>query len=647
MPIDQNTIQRLLENDKTLKELNLSIKEINNADLRVLALALQNNTSLTSLYLSSNQIDDLGARVLADVLQENKTILKLYLGENDIGDNGILAISLALKKNRTLAWLWLGNNKFSKIGVMQLSLALKENSTLEAIDLSSNEIHDEGAITLSHTLAVNSTLTWLDLSLTFIGYDGAQALSLALKENSVLKHLALHHNDIGDAGVREISLALKENSSLVWLGLINVKIGNSGAIELSTVLRVNGTLLYLDLSKNRIGDTGTVEIALAMRENVTLIELNLSQNEFNVEGVAWITNELLQNYTLLKLEGNFSILTKELLERNQAIANCVELLMHLAKEDYFLYNHEQITSQLFNLESWLKMSVHSLPEQHFVKELYRLLCAFSHYSGVNPEGALTLLIEPIYDPRLSKVADTLYAQSLLMSNLIYSKNVKHIKIRYTLLAYTARHERNSYAFAIGISGIANPNPRHIAIDDVRRVKTNTYNLPNQAYCISYDELLCLAKHALQSALSTEMELLATVIQQQDYCPITVGVLFQSTLFIDVLKEKYPNSTTFQCLEDYLSLKQIEGFGGVYSIDASKEKETKCERAILTSYQDALKTQSQQHLSVTSNITILKQQLLTTFTREFKTICRHSIFKEKSPENTDTYTEHNRQSHSIG
>ena len=535
MLIDQNIIQRLLENDKTLKELDLSRNEIDNADLRELDLALQNNTSLTSLNLRSNQIDDLGARILANVLQKNKSLLKLDLGVNDIGNKG----------------------------------------------------------------------------------------------------------------VRAICLTLKENSTLEWLNLMNNEVDNSGAKELSIMLKKNGTLLYLDLSFNLIGYDGVVKIALALRENVAIIDLKLSGNEQSSESVALITNHYLENYSVLDSDEGFSIHTTEDLIRKHAIADCVKLLMHLTKEDYLLCNHEQITSQLFNFESLLKMKTYSLPEQHFVKEIYRLLCAFSHYSGFNPESALTLLIEPFSDPRLSKVADALYAQSLLMSNLIYSKNVKHIKIRYTLLAYTARHERNSYAFAIGISGIANPNPRHIAIDDVRRVKTNTYNLPNQAYCISYDELLCLAKHALQSALSTEMELLATVIQQQDYCPITVGVLFQSTLFIDVLKEKYPNSTTFQCLEDYLSLKQIEGFGGVYSIDASKEKETKCERAILTSYQDALKTQSQQHLSVTSNITILKQQLLTTFTRGFGIMCRHSIFKGMPSKNTNTNPEVKIRSHSIG
>jgi Ran GTPase-activating protein (RanGAP) involved in mRNA processing and transport len=113
MPIDEEILQRLFDNDTTLTALTLEYNEIGDEGAKALAAALEQNTTIIQLDLGVNQIGDEGAKVLAVALEHNTTLTQLSLWDNQIGDEGAKALAAALEQNTTLTQLNLRNNPIS------------------------------------------------------------------------------------------------------------------------------------------------------------------------------------------------------------------------------------------------------------------------------------------------------------------------------------------------------------------------------------------------------------------------------------------------------------------------------------------------------------------------------------------------------
>ncbi|TAK72476.1 MAG: hypothetical protein EPO11_10010 [Gammaproteobacteria bacterium] len=110
MPIDATLLERLKDNDPTLKELNLSWMDLNDFDVQQLVVALTHNTTLTTLWLNYSRIRATGANAIALALKDNTTLITLGLSDNKIEDAGANSIALALTDNRTLTSLSLRGN---------------------------------------------------------------------------------------------------------------------------------------------------------------------------------------------------------------------------------------------------------------------------------------------------------------------------------------------------------------------------------------------------------------------------------------------------------------------------------------------------------------------------------------------------------
>ena len=80
--------------------------------------------------------------MLAVALEENSTLKELNLELNAIGDEGAMAIARSLeeKLNHSVEVLNLGGNTLSNVGTTALAEALEDNGTLHTLILSSNEI---------------------------------------------------------------------------------------------------------------------------------------------------------------------------------------------------------------------------------------------------------------------------------------------------------------------------------------------------------------------------------------------------------------------------------------------------------------------------------------------------------------------------
>ncbi|CAF1018177.1 unnamed protein product [Adineta steineri] len=182
----QNDLEQIITNPENHIELNLTSKNLNCSDMKIVShYALQNNKTLIQLDLSRNQIKDIGACHLSIGLQLNQTLTILDLSHNQIGDTGISELSVGLKSNKILATLDLSANKIKDEGARFLSIMLRSNKALTTLNLSENDIKNKGATCLSTALQLNQTLLSLNLSNNRIGDQGGRHLCNALKSNQV------------------------------------------------------------------------------------------------------------------------------------------------------------------------------------------------------------------------------------------------------------------------------------------------------------------------------------------------------------------------------------------------------------------------------------------------------------------------------
>jgi len=258
------------------------------------------------------------------LLSNDPTLQELDLSKNKIGDRGAKCLGKALTINSTLQVLFLYDNKIGYRGAAYLAdaLAIRINSTLKLLDLRNNKIGDGGAKCLANTLAKNSALQKLSLSKNNIGHDGAECLANALATNSTLRDLCLFENNIGDRGAECLANALATNSTLQRLYLRDSNVGDRGAECLANALVTNSTLQTLDMGSSKIGDDGAVDLANVLVTNSTLQALGLFDNKIGDRGADCLANALATNSTLMMLDliGNI-IGSSKVLDR---ITSCLE-----------------------------------------------------------------------------------------------------------------------------------------------------------------------------------------------------------------------------------------------------------------------------------------------------------------------------------
>jgi len=431
---------------------------------------------------------------------------------------------------------------------------LQANDTrLTKLDLWWVQISPADAKYLAAALKKNNILTELRLWWNKICPEVAEHLAAALKENNTLTELSLAENQIGDAGALHITASLKENKTLTELSLAENQIGDAGALHIAASLKENNTLTELSLRKNQISDAGALHIADALKENNTLKKLNLEGNAIGPQGIKYLADALKENHTLYELLGGpYSPKISALLSRNRKISECLKVVKNYTTSDLLeleLEDINKILKTLYELEPRLIDEDNPLPEDNYLSEAYRLLCALSHLQGGHIERVLVYLERPMRHPQFVIIADTAYAEALMVAKLSDDNTQAQIA-RYKLLAYYGWNNDGAQ-FETGLAGVAlkGEQPNYELLSSIL---SNPRRLPNGAYWLGYDELQDAANTLVQAG-------------QKDYHPAIVDMLFKSPVFVQELRNVYPGQADFQCLEGYLGLQHVEGLGGVYTL----------------------------------------------------------------------------------
>jgi hypothetical protein len=151
----------------SLQVFKLSWNPIWNAGVFSLTEALMNHPNIRVLHLIGCGMDESeGAAAVGRLLEENATIEELDLSFNEIDDAGCIALVDGLSRNQGLRVLNLKGCQVSNEGAKQIGLTLKSNSHLERLNLNyNNNITEEGLEALIDGLSCNTTLLEMNLEL--------------------------------------------------------------------------------------------------------------------------------------------------------------------------------------------------------------------------------------------------------------------------------------------------------------------------------------------------------------------------------------------------------------------------------------------------------------------------------------------------
>ncbi|XP_063778405.1 nucleotide-binding oligomerization domain-containing protein 1 isoform X2 [Pseudophryne corroboree] len=197
---------------------------------------------LTVVRLSVNQITDGGVKVLAEELPKYKIISFLGLYKNLITDYGARYVARIIIECPKLKYLKLGLNQFTAVGGKLIAQALQKNNSIFDIGMWGNQIGDEGAQAFAEALRNHPSLTELSLACNKISTVGGASIADALQQNTSLKILWMTENKLSDEAAERFAEMLKVNKTLRHLWLVQNNITNHGANLLAEALDYNMTL---------------------------------------------------------------------------------------------------------------------------------------------------------------------------------------------------------------------------------------------------------------------------------------------------------------------------------------------------------------------------------------------------------------------
>ena len=282
-------IAEALKENVTLQKLDISFNEAMNDDSLIkFSTFLEDNHTLKKLNISMFQINSVSEGMLQAVIQNCVMLEQLDLSHHILNIKAVAALCESIKRKTTIKKLRASHCSITGNGIKNITEALITYShSLRKLHISSNNLSDDGAKVIGEYLNKSSMLCELDLSYNEIRMQGGAKIAEGLKVNTVLKKLDISNNSISDDGAIAFGDCLRTNNTLVKLDLSFNHITVKSMTILAEAIQVNRGLHTLKLEINDISNEDTemfsMTILHAMYMNKTIMKLNLPRfNKLNL-----------------------------------------------------------------------------------------------------------------------------------------------------------------------------------------------------------------------------------------------------------------------------------------------------------------------------------------------------------------------------
>jgi hypothetical protein len=192
----------MMENNTTVKSLNLSGNLAGLEGGLAIAKMIENNYTLTLLNIAGMEILP-AFKKICEAVALNITLESLDISQNKLGDREMQWVSKFLKESTTLRELYLSRNKIRDAGAGSIGKGLKENQCLELLDLAINEIKGEKpAMPLFQGAADHPTLMHIDLLNNTLKDAAAKGIARMLANNKQMEFINTAFNIFDNPGAK-------------------------------------------------------------------------------------------------------------------------------------------------------------------------------------------------------------------------------------------------------------------------------------------------------------------------------------------------------------------------------------------------------------------------------------------------------------
>ena len=255
-----------------LQQLELSMVDLTEGDVRLAATVLVSTIHLTHLALTYVGIDDAAAGELADALRSNASLQTLQLTGNQIGPAGAGRIAAALVDHASMRTLSLQGNRIGVAGAVYLADALAAGApltTLEVMGCWCDNDDDDMAIVAAR-LAEGVCSSGSRLTALLVGQH--RMASETMRQLGAVSG-RLHHLDLfGCTGVDGVGMAHLRAGGLQRLDLTLSEVDGAGLEELAKAVAESTTMQRLELEAVEMEAASRRRLEAAVEENASLVE---------------------------------------------------------------------------------------------------------------------------------------------------------------------------------------------------------------------------------------------------------------------------------------------------------------------------------------------------------------------------------------
>ena len=175
-----------LQTNRTLESLTLC--KIGRSGLHPISNILENNRSLKELNMSWKK--NKGTKIIQRQLVHNE------FNRCSNSHKGIVDINILCDGNHKCSpeAVKISNERINDEAVYLITFGLYDNTAVKKLDLSCNDITDDGTVAISDCISSNLSLQTLILSRNSIGYKGAKTISNIIQTNKVIQKIDVSHN---------------------------------------------------------------------------------------------------------------------------------------------------------------------------------------------------------------------------------------------------------------------------------------------------------------------------------------------------------------------------------------------------------------------------------------------------------------------